>query len=199
MPPRRITPAVLKPRKTIGKPKRPKKTVVPENAEYLMVQASLTTVGDGVLVRPSTIPAAGSGLFANRDFAKGAPVTGYEGKLITHAEAKRLSKEDRSHVRAHQRQRTALNGKIVAGRPLSPASIQGRGGAAMTNHKKGGKANVVFDNVDSARYLAQLANWMVSSSNPHPDPQGRITYLKARRAIRKGEELFVDYGEDYWK
>lgn len=196
--PKKLEPkSMLQVRKAIAKV--PTRTVVPESAEYLAVRSRLATVGNGLEVRASSVPAAGMGLFATRNFAKGDPVTEYEGKLITHSEAKQLSKEDRSHVRSHILQRWAINGKIVGGRPISASSLQGRGGGAMVNHVASSKANVVFDHVDSAKFAAEMANWMSSPSSPFPDPHGRITFMRASKPIKKGDELFAYYGKDYWK
>ena len=156
----------------------------------------MATVGSGVAVRRSTLAGAGQGLFATRGFAKGDAVTGYEGRIISHQAARGLSREDRSHVRAHQLQRTAIDGKITG----DPSNVLcGRGGGSMVNHSPVTEANVAFDSVDSDQYKAQLDAWMKTPSAAYPDPGGRTTYLRAMVDIAAGDELFAYYGKTYWK
>ena len=55
------------------------------------------------------------------------------------------------------------------------AHFRRRGGASLCNHNTRERCNVAFD-----QYLSTVV-------------------LRALRPIRKHEELFVDYGSDYWR
>ena len=50
----------------------------------------VSTIENGVIVHPSSIPNAGLGLFAYRDFEKNEPITLYDGKIIDRKEASKL-------------------------------------------------------------------------------------------------------------
>jgi SET domain-containing protein len=152
------------------------------------------TVGDGVDIGPSTIPEAGNGVFAARDFEKGEPVTAYEGEIINHAEAQaRRSQGHGSHLRTLVSQRWAIDGLR-----LTP-DMRNVGAASMINHGEKPNCNVLFDWVDTAEFEADLKKWMATSFAPYPNPRGRLIVARATRNIRAGEELFVYYGRDYWR
>lgn len=163
-------------------------------SEHRVFRHSLATLGDGLEVRVSSIPGAGQGVFATRYFAAGSPVTEYQGDLVTFAAAKAMTREERSHVRALQLNRTAIDGKRVAA-----LALDGSGAGALTNHACAATANVEFAHVDSVRYQAEFDQWRRVMSAPFPDPTGRLLFMRATRDIAPGDELLADYGEDYWR
>jgi hypothetical protein len=86
-----------------------------------MKLTSLSTVGDGVSVLPSSIPDSGLGLFAGRKFSRGEYITLYEGDSLTRKEA--WSKEVLSHMASRE-------GVFVDG---LKEPVPGRGGGSFSN------------------------------------------------------------------
>jgi hypothetical protein len=158
--------------------------------------------GTNLAIAPSTIPNAGNGLFARRDFAANERITIYEGEIITYTEAvARRARKEATHLRAHIQREYAIDGlKLSDGTPITDPITQvvGIGGGAFANDNKGGEANAEFDWVDSPANEAIFKQIMAFSSYARLDPKERITFLRATRAIKAGEEIFIDYGEDYW-
>jgi len=127
-----------------------------------------------LLVKPSTLPDAGRGLFADHDFAKGQRITEYCGELIDHKQALALRAEGKAqYVRVVEAQHSYIDGI------KDPTQISSAGWASMANHSDA--PNAVFDRV-----------WEKSKA------QYRV-FIKAKRAIAKGEEIFVNYGKGYWE
>ena len=125
------------------------------------------TVGDGLSVRRSTIPTAGNGLFADRDFARGSVITKYDGPIAMVPSV--LPAAD-----AMTHWASLMRGLVVQGlrRP-----ILGRGGGSFMNHVPRG-ANATFVKNDAAEH-----------------PYYGI-YVKARRNVAKGDEILLTYGRD---
>ena len=150
------------------------------------VQGMATVGPGGVLIQPSLDPAAGLGVFADRDFRAGEAVTAYEGVPVRWEDALKLSRAARSHIRALYPMALALDG-LVAGNPATV--LAGRGGAAYTNDgTTNGTNNTVFAWDDKKG----------RDIHDPSDPNARVVFLRALRDIRQGEELKVSYGEDYW-
>ena len=144
----------------------------------LYVDVAVTaTVGNGVMVRPSTIPNAGNGLFADIDFAKNGLITEYEGEEEADADAKRKHYRDITH------HITRHDGRLIHGLK-DPTQAIGRGGASFANDPK-----------EAGRYNAKYF-W-----RPDPATSGTTNkvFLKATKDIRKGDEIFVSYGTSYWR
>jgi len=173
------------------------------------VLSELTTIDDNVVLRPSTLGAnAGLGLFvAERRIAKNQPITRYEGELIRQDEARRrLARGEATHLRRHIPLRWVLDGTRRAdgtriGAPRQEMS--GRGGGAYANDPIAReRANAVFDFVDcEANRLAleRFRSGTLPLRDEPFDPLERISFLRATRDIEPGEEVFVNYGDDYWR
>ena len=161
---------------------------------------TFATVGDGVEIRESQIRNGGVGLFATRRFESDEAVTAYTGRLLKYAAARELPKSLATHMRAHMRMRWVLDGRYLPSGILitDPATqLQGLGGAAFANDVRGSslQVNTEFDRWDSVRN-----RWRVSQGQLDDlDPAESITFLRALRTIEPGEEIFVDYGMDYWR
>lgn len=145
----------------------------------------------GVRIRPSTVPGAGKGLFAmarprprprrrgghaQNDrgaasilFRPGDVIAEYDGEVVAKAE---LDRRYGDH--------TAPYGIHVRGEVYEDGACR-RGTAAMANHATGTGVNARF----SYRYAARNAGAPVRS------------VLRATRPIRDGEEILVNYGDDY--
>jgi len=154
------------------------------------VQPLLTTIGRGVQVKSSTLPNSGFGLFAAQRFTTLQPITQYTGKIMEWEVAKVTSP---SHLITLFHGVWVINGKMTedGGIILEPAQERiGKGGAAFANDQKDepSKINAVYDHADSPD--ATLGD---------PRAEDRIMFLRAICPIEKGEEIFVNYGEDYWK
>jgi hypothetical protein len=156
------------------------------------VEPLLSTLGSGVDVRPSTIPNAGNGLFATRVFAQDEPITGYSGQLVRWTAVRKRPSSEVTHVRSVIAMTWAVDGLYAEnGTRITDVHEQrrGRGVAAFANDSRGANVNAVFDFADSKK-----------NSDPFAlDPQERIVFLRATRAIAADEEIFVSYGQDYWK
>jgi len=173
------------------------------------VIAELETVGEGVLLKPSTLgPEAGLGLFANRPFAEGAPITEYAGQLITSDEAKQRFKNDKAtHLRRHIPLRWVIDGtRLTDGTPITDAEHQmmNKGGGAFVNDPRNkNRVNAVFDFVDckaNREAIERICKRGYQPGNPADpfDPKERFSFLRATRDIEEGEEILVSYGDDYW-
>lgn len=124
------------------------------------------TIGDGLEVRASTIAGAGNGLFADRDFVRNEIVTKYDGPIAM-VPATLPPKEEMSHWASLIPRHWVVQGL------RSP--IAGRGGGSFINH------------------VASRANTEFVKNNQAGHAFYGI-YIKARRAIKKGEEIFLTYG-----
>lgn len=136
---------------------------------------SARVVGNGVSIRKSSIDGAGNGLFADVNFNTKDIITEYTGEYIDRAKADELRRlRKHTHVRAVEMGRSYIDGY------KDPSLAIGKGGASFTNHKPGKEANAKFVTI----YDSNTAQYRV--------------YIKAKRPILKGEEIFVDYGKNYW-
>lgn len=112
----------------------------------------------------------GQGLFATREFQKHEYITFYAGLRISRNEALRLRLAGLdSHVRS-----TSLLGDCVDGY-TSNNIPDGAGAASIANHRP-----------------RQLANARLENKNG-------VSWLRANRHIKVGEEITCDYGRGYWK
>ena len=125
------------------------------------------TIDDGISVRPSTIPNAGNGLFADRDFARGTIVTKYDGPI-----AMVPSAPPAAGATTHWA--SLMRGLVVQGL-TSP--VRGRGGGSFMNHVPRGANATLVKNDNAERPYYGI-------------------YVKAKRNIAKGEEIFLTYGKD---
>lgn len=132
-------------------------------------------IGNGVQILPSLMPNAGNGLFADRDFKKNELITEYDGPRIDKASADKLrEKHMHTHIRVVNSQYEYIDGyKDV---------LVGKGGGSFANDATIQKQNnsIYFSKFDELR------------------GRGRV-FLKATKDIKKGEEIYVSYGKDYWR
>jgi hypothetical protein len=154
----------------------------------------IAVIGKGVLVRPSDIPAAGLGLFADRDFDRLALITEYSGEVIDRAEAvRRKAAHGAGHLRSLSMMATVIDG--------SGPAVAGHGGGAFVN-------DVGYTPHD--RYVTNHPATNAVFWTAHRQPKGfettrtglrdaKYIFLKASRAIKRGDEIYVSYGRGYWK
>lgn len=124
-------------------------------------------------VRDSSIPEAGRGLFASRNFRKGELVTEYVGEIITREEARKRLKVGNFHYLG-----TLVSGMYEIDGIQEPAD--GLGAASFINHASKPHTNVVWAHVeDRILCFPRL-------------------FARATREIPAGDEIFLDYGPTYW-
>jgi hypothetical protein len=135
----------------------------------------LSTIGDGLQVKPSTISEAGLGLFATRPFQAEELITFYQGQLISHQQAQvRMARGKGAYlatlVRMHE---------VVDGMRASDMK-NGCGGASACNDASDGSG------------IKNNAYFVVRRM------PGRLL-LRARHDIAEGDEIFCSYGRTYWR
>jgi histone H4 len=181
-----------------------KTTTFPENQTWAAntrwqgLKVHAMTVGHGLTVKPSTIPAAGRGLFADAVFKPGDFITRYEGKpaegsgsrtqnhgrdrvdwkrdkdgLIT---KQRAAKERANDWFASSHFRSLKQGSDMVVDGITEP-VQGKGGGPMINDRRLGRAGANADFV----------------------PIGNAVYMVAIKNINPGQEIFADYGSKYWR
>lgn len=138
------------------------------------------TVGNGVEVRPSTIPGAGNGLFATRRFERLDIVTMYDGELADAAECRADKERDPKSVSHY---RSTRHGGVVIKGLRDPLAARGRGGGSFANHT----------------WVASERNATLETDYLEKPVDGRqhVGYIQATRDIQPGEEIFIDYGRQY--
>ena len=170
---------------------------------------------DGVKIGPSKIPAAGNGLFANRDFAQGDVVAVYFGDVYSETDlVKRLQFEGSSYLQTVST--SLINGSVD---PPVPHL-----GAQLANDPYIDRSDIeLLLGVDCSHltpeYLSAVTElsrrYWLSMAAPEAtqmknveigtkmDEAVRIDgkffpYLKASRSIRADEEIFYSYGPSFW-
>jgi hypothetical protein len=140
------------------------------------------TIGNGVFVADSKLLYAGRGLFADKDFCKNDLITEYGGEVIDADEAKRRrAKGAASHIRSLVPLHVCIDGRHVSVR-------QGEGGASFINDPLGKHPyNCKF-------VVKQTSEGVVRTGLS----VGERCFVVALSNIRKGDELYVSYGNDYW-
>lgn len=123
-----------------------------------------------LIIKDSLIKGAGKGAFAKHDIKKGTKLGEYNGKLIDHESYTKL--EDKGYI-------FEVTKKI--GTRYYLFYIDARFGDELRfvngAHSKTQKKQV---NVESYQYAERV-------------------FFKAKRNIKKGEELLTDYGNNYWE
>lgn len=126
--------------------------------------------GGGLEVRPSTVPAAGQGLFAARHFAGGALLCVYRGTAV-------------SLVEAMRRKEAGEHGDYVMGGFGANVRIDaGPHPEVLARYINDDLSETPRHNVKFVKLKAQQCALVV-----------------ALRDIEAGEELFAFYGQGYWK
>jgi len=143
------------------------------------------TIGNGVEVRRSNLPNAGLGLFATRAFAAGELVTEYDGCVIDEVEAKaRQDQKVSTHIRSLGPKHAFIDGRDVP-------NERWRGGASFVNDP----LSRVWYNTEFFQY--RPAGYTPGVSRGGSNVFERV-YVRATKAIPPGEEVYVDYGKDFW-
>lgn len=123
-------------------------------------------------VDKSTIPNSGNGLFAKKDFKKGEVICKFSGDLIDNDE---VEKRDVGGERSHYF--IALDDNLTL-------DVYGSSCLARYANDAEGFGKIQGKGNNSTIY-----------ANKRGSPGA---YIAATRNIKSGEEIFVDYGKDYW-
>lgn len=131
----------------------------------------------GVRIKKSTVPGAGKGLFATRAFRRDEWICPYPGEIITSACVDQRYPGDMT---------AAYVEVLPGGRAVDCACKRGAGSLANAHFKSDGTVHSVH------RHNA------VSSHRPVGDGTSGV-WLKSRRNIRAGDEIFHWYGDGGYK
>ena len=123
-----------------------------------------------LLVKKSTIPGSGKGLFTKRDIKKGERIIEYLGEIVTEAELDRRAENDIYGYAFYISKRKCIDAYYT------PDEL-----ARYANDAKGlTKIKGITNNCCYAVY--KNSGW-----------------IKAEKNIKAGAELFVSYGAEYWR
>lgn len=146
-----------------------------------------------VSIRQSTIPNSGNGLFADEPgklqsrgdivFRRGDLITKYDGQKMTKAEVdERYGADD------------AVTGPYVVRVPIQGMRTVKRGKRRVQEPYRVG-----WSYLDGAteRGVGNLANMAMNRRDNNAELKKEDASLEATKDIRQGDEIFVDYGDDY--
>lgn len=138
------------------------------------IQAMRARLNARVYVQESTLLKAGRGLFAAERIAAGQPICEYVGDCITFQDARKRRLEGKAtHIRSLISMAWCIDG------------INTDTGGAMANDAGPDREN------------AEMISFHATDNLFHRNPRHSLVYLRALCTIEAGEEIFVDYGEDY--
>lgn len=172
------------------------------------------TIGNGVTVAQSWIVGAGKGLFASVPFLPNDYITEYGGEVIDKAEAeRRRAAGHATHIRGLAFGHVALDGRHVTGvagdggasfanDPFSLGGSGGSGGSGSSGSidsrdSIGGNGKKKQDRVNSKFVIVTSFDVSVGVQRSGLVVGERV-FLRATKAIPAGDEIYVDYGNDYW-
>jgi SET domain-containing protein len=125
---------------------------------------------EDLVVKKSTLPKAGKGLFTKKDIRKGERVIEYLGEVITEAELDRRAENDIYGYAFYISKKKCIDAYYTPNE-LARFANDARGLVKI----KGIKNNCCYE-------IWKNRGW-----------------IKAERNIKAGEEIFVSYGAEYWK
>jgi SET domain-containing protein len=142
----------------------------------LAAMENIAVVGNGLEVRTSTIKEAGLGLFATRPFKSNDYITQYCGRRTSADEAKAAVGPGQEFGRHHSHTKSVGPHEVILGLQGHDART-GIGGASLANHAKTPNTTYASLELKSGQTLI---------------------FIKAKTDIKPGDELFVNYGRNYW-
>ena len=125
---------------------------------------------NNLVAKTSTIPNSGNGLFAKKDFKKGQIICNFTGELIDND---KLEDKDFSGPRGHY--------------------LIDLGEKTLDTYDSNCLAKYAND-VEGPGKTDKKNNSIIYSTR-----NGTSAYICATRDIKVGEEIFLNYGKDYWR
>lgn len=123
-----------------------------------------------LLVKKSTIPGSGKGLFTKRDIKKGERIIEYLGEIVTEAELDRRAENDIYGYAFYISKRKCIDAYYT------PDEL-----ARYANDAKG---------LTKIKGITNNCCYVVYKNSG---------WIKAEKNIKAGAELFVSYGAEYWR
>ena len=121
-----------------------------------------------LMVRKSTIPKAGKGLFARKDIPKGTKLGYYAGVYLTEEQYNKLRNQDYVWY--------VKENLYVDAYPCKKALLR------------------FINSFQSSKQRRK----MKKQFNVEPYTYGGKLWYRTIKNVKAGEELFIDYGDDYW-
>lgn len=125
---------------------------------------------EDLVVKKSTLPKAGKGLFTKRDIKKGERIVEYLGEIITEAELDRRAENDIYGYAFYISKKKCIDAYYT------PEAL-----ARYANDAKG------IVRIEGIKNNCCYEIWKNRG------------WIKAEKNIKAGEEIFVSYGAEYWK
>lgn len=136
----------------------------------LIFNSSVQYSENDLEIKTSLIPGAGKGVFAKKDFPSGAVLGVYSGKFITNDEHWELYRKDKWHY--------------VMG--LSDCALKNTNGYTAIDGQNGN----IFTRINHAPEKFRNTKFIKLCESPY-------VQIATTKAIKKGEELYIDYGPNY--
>jgi SET domain-containing protein len=136
----------------------------------LLLRPHYKLMNSDLVVKRSTLPGAGKGLFAKRDIRKGERFVEYGGEIITEGELNRRAEKNVYGYSFYINNRRVIDAYYTPGELARYAND-----AHGIQRKKGVKNNCSY-------VIYNHRCWIM-----------------AERTIKAGEEIFVGYGASYWR
>ena len=145
-------------------------------------------IKNSVIIKKSSIPGAGMGVFASKNIKKDSIITEYKGKIYKNSNEQKLKNINK--IELDEYTLNLGNGKSIIGdkncRNVNSCAQLINDRAILDNPQK-----LIYENAN--KYIKSIENVnceFVTISGK--------TYAKAVKDIKKGEELFIHYGYNYW-
>lgn len=138
-----------------------------------------------VVISDSTVPFAGKGVFANKNFKKGEVLCYYGGKLIRNSDI--FSYTDSKYVLSLDKNFCVVGYDVPS--PTAPLWV-----AQFMNDYE----DIHIDDTDNVCSILMKVDNYRESSLENENVYNENICFRASRDIEKGEELFLSYGDSYW-
>ncbi|CAD7964057.1 unnamed protein product [Amoebophrya sp. A25] len=138
----------------------------------------------GLSCRPSTIPGAGQGLFATRNFRKDEWICVYFGRRVGFQERMKAATTAATNATTEESHATSSSG------------------APNTDYRLGGFGLFSVDalqSVAAARYINHGSPDQINAKFAHKSRTLFHAIAVCTRDVTAGEEFFIDYGSGYWR
>ena len=136
----------------------------------------LGSIGNGLVVKHSSLPGSRNGVFVSHDVNIGEYITWYDGEVLN------VSSADRKELLTDYRYWSHLISvdqyTLIQGIKKAPSET-GIGLGSLIND---GPISGIPENVKYVKL-----------------PDKKAVYIRSKRFIKKGEELFINYGKSYWE